>query len=298
VARKNTSDSPPLSPVAESLRQQLVEKATERAAAEVTKRVDKAVSKAVSKAFTTTATKLEAKGLLAESLDFWTRNSAGSRKPRINRYDIAEVAMRVADTEGFDAVSMRRLATELDVGTMSLYHYLRTKDELLTLLVDTFLGEVIVPPDQKLPRPWKRAIAVIALRSRDSLRRHPWVLDIADSPRIGPNALLHFDQSWQALASLDATFEDKVDLLTAVDEYVYGFCLQERANSQPDKGTGNAMADYIEGLLAIGHYPSLTSLTAKVSMRTLWTQVMHHSQAPDRFERNLGRLLAGFEATI
>jgi Tetracyclin repressor-like, C-terminal domain len=87
-------------------------------------------------------------------------------------------------------------------------------------------------------------------------------------------------------------------LLTAVDEYVYGFCLQERANSQPDKGTGNAMADYIEGLLAIGHYPSLTSLTAKVSMRTLWTQVMHHSQAPDRFERNLGRLLAGFEATI
>ena len=53
--------------------------------------------------------------------------------------------MRIADTEGFDAVSMRRIAAELDVGTMTLYHYVRTKDELLSLVVDAVMGEVVVP---------------------------------------------------------------------------------------------------------------------------------------------------------
>ena len=61
----------------------------------------------------------------------WTRADRGSRKPRFNRDDIAAAAIRIADTEGFEAVSMRRLAAELDAGTMSLYHYVRTKDELL-----------------------------------------------------------------------------------------------------------------------------------------------------------------------
>ena len=76
----------------------------------------------------------------------WTRGDRGSRKPRFNRDDIAAAAIRIADGEGFEAVSMRRLAAELDAGTMSLYHYVRTKDELLTLVVDALLGEVVLPP--------------------------------------------------------------------------------------------------------------------------------------------------------
>ena len=54
--------------------------------------------------------------------------------------------MRIADAEGFDALSMRRLAAELDAGTMTLYHYVRTKDELLALVNDAVMGEVVVPP--------------------------------------------------------------------------------------------------------------------------------------------------------
>ena len=54
--------------------------------------------------------------------------------------------MRIADAEGFDALSMRRLAAELDAGTMTLYHYVRTKDELLALVNDAVMGELIVPP--------------------------------------------------------------------------------------------------------------------------------------------------------
>ena len=74
-----------------------------------------------------------------DALDLWTRTEPGARKPRLGRAELASVAIRVADTEGIDAVSMRRIATELDVGTMTLYHYVRTKDELLALMVDELL---------------------------------------------------------------------------------------------------------------------------------------------------------------
>ena len=51
--------------------------------------------------------------------------------------------MRIADAEGIDALSMRRLAAELDAGTMTLYHYVHTKDELLALVTDAVMGEVV-----------------------------------------------------------------------------------------------------------------------------------------------------------
>ena len=86
-----------------------------------------------------------------EMLDVWTRTEPTGRQPRFTRDEIAAAAMRIADAEGFDAVSMRRIASELDAGTMTLYHYVRTKDELLTLVVDAVMGEVVLPPDEPLP---------------------------------------------------------------------------------------------------------------------------------------------------
>jgi AcrR family transcriptional regulator len=294
MARKSRQDtSQPLHRAAEDLRRVLVDTATERATAEVARHVDNAVTKALAR----TTSKLEEKGLLAESLDFWTRNSVGIRKPRISRSDIAEVAIRVADAEGFDAVSMRRLAIELDVGTMTLYHYLRTKDELLTLLVDTVIGEVLLPPGQKLPKRWKPAAMLIATRSRDALRHHPWVLDITDAPRVGPNALAQFDQCLQALDSYDGSLNDKLDLLAAVDEYVIGFCAQERTNDRHgEKSSAGALVDYIEELVSEGSHPALSALTTTLGVRELWSQVVAHAGSADRFERNLTRLLTGFDS--
>ncbi len=192
---------------------------------------------------------------------------------------------------------MRRLAAELDAGTMSLYHYVRTKDELLTLVVDALLGELVLPTDQPMPGDWREAITVVAVRSRDVLRRHPWILDITDDPNIGPNAMRHFDQSWQALASLDATFEDKMDLITVVDEYVFGYCLHER-NNLKDHTNDDEMIDYIEDLLAENEYPALSAMVAEMGLPRLWSRLHSHSRSAGRFDRNLARLLAGFEASL
>jgi AcrR family transcriptional regulator len=268
----------------------------DKAADKINAKLDKQASKVAAK----TAKHIETLDRLAahlETIDVWTRADRGSRKPRFNRDDIAAAAIRIADSEGFEAVSMRRLAAELDAGTMTLYHYVRTKDELLTLVVDAFLSEVVVPPGQRLPRDWLAAITAIARRTRDALRRHPWILDITDDPSIGPNAMRHFDQSWQALGSLDAGFEDKLDLITVVDEYVFGFCLHER-NNLKDEPRDDEMVEYIGELLVEDEYPALAGMVSEMGLPRLWSRINSHARDSGRFDRNLARLLAGFEASL
>ncbi|MGZ4772554.1 MAG: TetR/AcrR family transcriptional regulator [Ilumatobacteraceae bacterium] len=282
----------PVSPTGEAVRQFVLDQATEKINAKLVKSADKVAAKSMKHA--------EALDRLAahlETLDVWTRTERGVRKPRFNRDDIAAAAIRIADAEGFEAVSMRRLAAELDAGTMTLYHYVRTKDELLTLIVDAFLAEVVLAPGQRMPRDWRAAVTLIARRSRDALQRHPWILDIADDPNIGPNAMRHFDQSWQALSSLDASFDDKLDLIMAVDEYVFGFCLLERNNAAGDASDAG-MVDYIGALLVEGDYPALSQMVSEMGLDSLWSRIHTHARDAGRFDRNLARLVDGFEASL
>lgn len=281
-----------------------IEAATDTINEHVHKHADQFVAKANLKAEKITAT--TAKHLekwnrampATDPLDVWTRNDRASRKPRFTRDDIAEAAIRIADAEGFDAVSMRRIAAELDAGTMTLYHYIRTKDELFSLIIDAFMGEVILPADSDLPSSWRAAMTVIARRSRDAIRRHPWMFDISDDPSLGPNGVRHFDQSLQALSSLDVDLQGKLDVLMAVDEYVFGFCMHERNNRGPNDDGDHlspAMVSYLDDLIATGDYPTLKAMTDGSSMDAEWARISSAMRDESRFDRNLARLLDGFE---
>ena len=192
---------------------------------------------------------------------------------------------------------MRRLATELDAATMTLYHYVRTKDELLALLMDAIMGEVVLPPGQPMPSDWRAALTTIATRSRDAMVRHPWMLDVTDHPALGPNSVRHFDQTLQAVASLQLPLADKLDIVAAVDEYVFGYCLTERINLDPsaDGPLGPEMIAYVNGLVDSGAYPQLAALADEYGLETLWATVESHLGDPARFDRNLTRLLDGIE---
>ena len=238
---------------------------------------------------------------LATQLDatnVWTRDAATTRRPRLTRDDIAAAAIGIADTEGIAALSMRRLATELDVGTMSLYHYVRTKDELLSLVIDAMLNEVLIPPTTPMPQEWRAAITLVARRSRDALLRHRWVLDINDDPPIGPNAMRHFDQTLQAVSGFNAPLEVKLDLMAAVDEYVFGHCLFIRNNLLHDEANSHEMLQYMGELLAGGDYPTLQNMVDTTGLEELWRQIHSNAEDTDRFDRNLRRLLDGFEARL
>jgi AcrR family transcriptional regulator len=251
----------------------------------------------------TTKAKLQAESLerLAaqlEAVDLWMREEPGRRQARFTRAELAQTAIRIVDTEGLDALSMRRLATELGAGTMTLYHYVRTKDELLTLIGDEVMAEVLLPAGYELPADWQEAIVVVASRSRAAMSRHPWVFDLASNDvGLGPNAVKHMDQTLQAVAGLDVPLATKLDVVAAVDEYVFGYCLEEGAwvlqREQRD-----AMSRYVEDLVAGGGYPELARYLGEVGADGIWQAFEDHGTDPDRFERNLRRFVAGIAADL
>jgi AcrR family transcriptional regulator len=224
----------------------------------------------------------------------WTREQPAARQPRLSREAIAAAAVHIADTEGLDALSMRRLAAELGAGTMTLYHYVRTKDELLALVVDAVMGEVVLPPTVSLPVDWRAAVTAVAQRSRVTLLRHPWMLDITEDPGFGPNGVRHFDQTLEALSSLGTDLGEKIDVAMLVDEYVFGYCLHRRSFvANHDPGKGRQLIRYVENLLSTGRYPQLSVLAETLGMQTAWDQIQSQANDDGRFERNLKRLLDG-----
>ncbi len=234
---------------------------------------------------------------LGSVVDLWLRTEPGRRQPRFSRDDIAEAAVRIADEEGIDALSMRRLATEVGAGTMTLYHYVRTKDELLSLVTDYVMGEIVLPAT-KLRGGWRAAITALAHSSRAAFERHPWIFDIVEDPAVGPNGVRHFDQSLEAVSTLPGTLADKLDLIHAVDEYVFGYCLHARNDDDNYGDADDPMRLYVTRLITTGDYPSLAALADEYGMNSMWTRVEKHANDPRRFDRNLARLLDGFEASL
>jgi AcrR family transcriptional regulator len=246
--------------------------------------------------------KAEAIDAIAQELgavDVWTRVPPRGRRPKLSREQLTATALRLADEEGIGALSMRRIAAELDVGTMSLYHYVRTKDELLTLVTDAVMGEVVLPPGMDVPGEWRAALTLIAQRSRAAFKRHPWTLDINDDPPIGPNSVRHFDQSLEAVATLGLPLAERLDIVALVDEYVFGCALAER-NSHKGSAIDHEeeMVAYVGVLLETGAFPQLAALTEHSDLRTVWREVHRALRDEARFERNLERLLDGIEASL
>src|SRR5580704_13948483 len=140
-----------------------------------------------------------------------------TRKIQLSRKAIAAAALAIADTEGFQAVSMRRVAQELNVGTMSLYYYIKTKDDLVAVMDDALMNEALLPA---MPKNWKRAITEIATRTHSIFLRHPWALISMQSAPPGLNAMRHMEQCLEALAETSMTAKQKVTLLGIVDDFV------------------------------------------------------------------------------
>src|ERR1700722_7140518 len=148
-------------------------------------------------------------------------------KPRLTRERIAAAALAIADKEGFDAVSMRRVAQDLRVGTMSLYYYVKTKGDLMAVMDDALMGEAILPA---LPKGWRRAITEIAKRTHAVFIRHPWALAAMLTAPPGLNAMRHMEQCLEALAETSMTDKQKITLLAIVDDFVFGHALREAAS--------------------------------------------------------------------
>jgi AcrR family transcriptional regulator len=237
----------------------------------------------------------------------WIRpEPTGRRAPR-SRDDIAEAAVAVADADGLEAVSMRRVASELGLGTMSLYHYVRSKGELLDLMGDWIMGGQLVD-DADLRRGWREGLTAIARATRANFERHPW-MGGAMSPRPstipGPNALRHVDQSLAAVADLGLDVRGQMEIIGVVDDYVIGFVVRSQRVAEQEEGlAADTIAEWMDkafghlrSQIESGEFPHLQgALEANRAAGGHDEDLGRMASSEERFERGLELLLDGIEA--
>ena len=202
---------------------------------------------------------------------------------------IVAAALDIADTEGVDAVSMRRIASELRVGTMSLYHHVADKEELIELMADTVSAEQLVPGE--ILGDWRAALRAIAHHTRDAFLRHPWLLDTAGTrPMLTPNQLRHVEQSVAVVVGLDVDRETAIAMVIATDDYTIGHVFrQSRFAARPRAVATEADRERIEDLLATGEFPHLTEVFARED---------DIRPPPETFDTGLEWLFDGMQAVL
>jgi AcrR family transcriptional regulator len=218
-------------------------------------------------------------------------------RPGITRDDVVAAGLAIADTEGLEAVSMRRVAQDLGVGTMTLYSHVADKGELLDLMNDRVMAEVVIPAGE-VPADWREALSDLARRTAASMIRHAWVAaDRGRSSRIGPNALRHVEQSIAAVEDLGLEPRIAGEVLACVDDYAIGYALRVigarqwvKAGGRPDpvRPSVDDMPPELRELLDSGEYPRLRRSLADG----------HFAPADERFEAGLRWLLDGIEAEV
>jgi AcrR family transcriptional regulator len=225
----------------------------------------------------------------------WLHPEPGNRQPRFTRGKIAAAALEIADAEGFDAVSMRRVAARLGAGTMTLYHYVRTKDDLIALMDDALMGEVLVP-DVELRGDWRAALTAIARRTRAIFVRHPWALLSMLGTPPGPNGMRHFEQCLAAVASTPLDTAGKLELLALVDDFVFGHALrtgEARVRARASPKARAAFQEYARRQFDSGRYPQTAALFGNLSPHAAEEQIVGLAREEERFESGLHALLEG-----
>jgi AcrR family transcriptional regulator len=147
-----------------------------------------------------------------------------ARSP-LSRERVLRTAVALADRGGVGSLSMRKLAQELCVEAMSLYHHVASKDEILDGLVDVVFAEIELPLDEA---DWRAAMRRRAVSAREALRRHPWATALMESRSTpGPATLRHHDGVLGILRDAGFPLELAAHAFSLLDSYIYGFALQE-----------------------------------------------------------------------
>jgi AcrR family transcriptional regulator len=234
----------------------------------------------------------------------WALPQPTGRKPRYTREQIAGAALRIADTEGFGAVTMKRIAVELGAATMTLYYYVRNKSDIVALMQDAILADILVP-DACLRGGWRDATTAIARRTRDVLMAHPWSLASLNEAQFGPNAMRHFEQSLTAVADAGLALPARFELVAAVDDYVSGNALHAvesltRAKlAEEDPAMVAAAVAYGIARLQTGDFPQLSAIAAASAQAAEPPgPPMTEAALTSQFERGLQALLDGLAAHL
>jgi AcrR family transcriptional regulator len=139
----------------------------------------------------------------------------------LSRKLILDTALKLLDRDGLDALTMRRLAEELEVGTMTLYGYFRRKDELLDALVDAVAGRIAVEPGQGF---WKARLRELMIGVRKSHAEHPAIVELRlRRPLVSAGALRVTEQAMTILCDAGFSRREAARAYRTLLLYTFGF---------------------------------------------------------------------------
>jgi AcrR family transcriptional regulator len=178
----------------------------------------------------------------------------------LTRDRVLGAAVALADRDGVGSLSMRRLARELGVEAMSLYHHVPGKQALLDGMVDLVFGEIDLPSGDD----WRAAMRRRAVSAREVLSRHPWAIALMESRRTpGPANLRHHDAVLGCLRRAGFPVALAAHAYSLLDAYIYGFALQEASLPFTTAEETAEVARSIMAEVPAGAYPHLTELAVE-----------------------------------
>ncbi len=250
------------------------------------------------------------RGEARRSMDLlWGRSQPATRGPKaaLDLETVVRAGIELADAEGLAALSMRRVAERLEMGTMSLYTYVPGKAELLDLMVDTVYGEslgrVAVAGDSGL----RARLEALAREQWAFYDRHPWTLSIASGRSVlGPHEAESYERALSAVADLGIPARDAVAIVDAISMFVRGAARDAADAAGAEAATGKTETEWwterdaiLNEVMTPERFPTLSRLAAEGGFDVPPdTENYNVRFILDDFEFGLQRLLDGVEAYV
>jgi AcrR family transcriptional regulator len=211
---------------------------------------------------------------------------------------IVAAAIELADTEGLEALTMRRVAERLGVGTMSLYTHIPGKAELIDVMLDTVLGEATEGDESGT---WRDRLERIARDLQALYHRHPWLLYVATArPTLGPNLIAKYEYELRAVEGIGLTDIEMDAVVTLINGYVHGAVRGAVEAAEAERRTGltdtqwwSKAAPQLERVFDPARFPVAARVGAAAGEE--------HQAAIDpvhAFEFGLARVLDGIDALV
>lgn len=190
---------------------------------------------------------------------------AAKRRAVLTRDRVLRAAITLADRDGIESLSMRKLGQKLGVEAMSLYNHVRNKEDMLDGMVDVVFSEIDLPASGV---DWRTAMRQRAISVHQVLLRHPWANGLMESRTTpGPANLRHHDAVLGSLRSAGFPVEMAAHAYSILDGYIYGFTLTEstlpfRNSKEAKEVAGNLLEGFRPG-----EYPHLAEMAIDRAMK-------------------------------
>ncbi|MEV4619630.1 TetR/AcrR family transcriptional regulator C-terminal domain-containing protein [Asanoa sp. NPDC049573] len=225
-------------------------------------------------------------------LPVWERPEPQPRAAPVplSREKIAAAAIRLADADGLDGLSVRKIAKELGVGPMRLYDYVRNRSELLDLMVDVVYARIA---ESARHSGWRATVLAIARATRAAALDHEWFVDLLGArPHLGPHALAVGEATAAALSQAPTVrgIGDLQRTVGALNAFIVGALRREVTERRTARATGTdeaqwqaSLGPYLTRMLETGRYPTIARLVVDGD----------HLDAEETFNHNLTTVLDG-----